>query len=164
MGLAGVLLRFNLVDIQGCTPHYESTSSPLGELYNSHVASCLKSESLYILTTFHGTTVQLIEKGLAVGEGVSGGSEYTGLTGIAHAYLHIHETLCRQEQLPQILQGLAAASNSLLSKATEMVDVARASPQVLDTACEAPIHVVYSHWKATNLSCVPPISRNLLQC
>lgn len=145
MGLARLLLRFDLIDIQDCTPHYESMRSPLGELYNSCVANCLESESLYIFTTFHGTTVQLIEKGLAVGEGFSGGSEYAGLTGIAHAYLHIHETLCRQEQLPQILQGLVAASKSLLLKATEMVDVARASPQVLDTACEAPIYIVHSH-------------------
>ena len=33
--------------------------------------------------------VQLIEKGLASGKSFLGGSEYVGLAGIAHAYLHL---------------------------------------------------------------------------
>ncbi len=97
--------------------------------------------------------MQLIDKGLATGEGFSGGSEYTGSTGIAHAYLHMHVTLCRQEQLSHHLQGHAAAFKCLLSKATVMVDAARASPQVQNSDSKAPIHIPYAHGEQ-NLHCL----------
>ena len=81
--------------------------------------------------------MQLIRSGLAAGEGYSGVSEYTGLAGIAHVYLHLYESLAalsagQPGQSPELLQNLVASQERLLSKAAEMAEVARASPQVGD--------------------------------
>ena len=70
-----------------------------------------------------------------MGEGSSGGSEYTGLAGIAHAYLHLYESLntisaSHRGRQSQALQMLAVSEASLLSKAAEMAKLARAHPEV----------------------------------
>ena len=79
--------------------------------------------------------MQRIEKGLAAGDGFSGGSVYTGLAGIAHAYLHLYETVAttsagQEECHAQTLQMLAASQESLLSRAVEMAELARAHQEV----------------------------------
>ena len=85
----------------------------------------------------YANAVQLIESGLAAGEGFSGGSEYTGLAGIAHAYLRLYESLAaisagQPGHFPVSLQNIVASQERLLSKAAEMAKIARASPQVGD--------------------------------
>ena len=83
------------------------------------------------------TVVQLIERGLAMGEGSSGGSEYTGLAGIAHAYLNLCESLTaiaasHEGSHSQALQMLTASQEAMLSKAAEIAELARAHPEVQD--------------------------------
>ena len=67
--------------------------------------------------------LQLIEKGLASGKGFSGGSEYVGLAGVAHAYLHLSSSMAQisasqMASAPEPLQALAASHDSLLSMAS----------------------------------------------
>lgn len=81
--------------------------------------------------------MQLIERGLAAGQGFSGGSVYTGLAGIAYAYLHLYERLAalsesHQGRHVQQLQTFAALQESLLSKATGMAELARTHQEVQD--------------------------------
>ena len=102
--------------------------------------------------------VQLIEKGLASGKGFSGGSEYVGLAGIAHAYLHLSGSMAQisashMAHAPEPLQALAASQDSLLSMAARVVKAASASPRVRESQCTLPYAVLemlqvtdYSLW------------------
>ena len=92
--------------------------------------------------------LQLIEKGLASGKGFSGGSEYVGLAGVAHAYLHLSSSMAQisasqMASAPEPLQALAASHDSLLSMAAQIVKAASASPRVSESQCTLP-HAVFS--------------------
>ena len=93
----------------------------------------------------NNSAMQLIEKGLTSGEGFSGGSEYTGLAGIAHAYLHLHNSLARTpasraESLPEALQMLTASRDTVLSNAAQIAQAATASQQVLVPCSRRPLY------------------------
>ena len=87
--------------------------------------------------------VQLIEKGLASGKGFLGGSEYVGLAGIAHAYLHLSGSMAQisashMASAPEPLQALAASHDSLLSMAAQLANAASTSPRVSELYCTLP--------------------------
>ncbi|CAK0782576.1 hypothetical protein CVIRNUC_005788 [Coccomyxa viridis] len=95
-----------------------------------HVANAFTKASPAALTT----TFKLIEKGLASGKGFLGGSEYVGLAGIAHAYLHLSGSMAQisashMASAPEPLQALAASHDSLLSMAAQLANAASTSPR-----------------------------------